>query len=133
MIHISTDKKKLNIDIIHQFLTNSYWAKGRTINEVKRSIDNSLNFGVYLNNKQIGFARICTDYTVFVYLMDVFILREHRSKGYFKELMQVIVEEPSLKTCNAWMLKTKDAHELYKKFSFTDLKHPERMMQRILI
>ena len=132
MIEISTDKSRLNFEVIHQFLTNSYWAKGRTIDEVKRSIDNSINFGVYLKNEQIGFARICTDYTVFVYLMDVFILPEHRSKGYFKELMQVIVKEPSLKTCKVWMLKTKDAHELYKKFSFTDLKQPERVMERTL-
>ena len=133
MINISTDKSRLDIDVIHQFLTNSYWAKGRTYGEVKRSIDNSLNFGVYLNNEQIGFARICTDYTVFVYLMDVFILQKHRGKGYFKELMRVIIEEPSLKTCKVWMLKTMDAHALYKEFSFTDLKHPERVMERILI
>jgi GNAT superfamily N-acetyltransferase len=133
MIDISTDKKRLDIDLIHQFLTNSYWAKGRTIEEVRSSINNSLNFGVYLNNEQIGFARICTDYTVFVYLMDVFILEKHRGKGYFKELMRVIIEEPSLKTCKVWMLKTMDAHALYKKFSFTDLKHSERVMERILI
>ena len=133
MINISTDNGRLDIDVIHQFLTNSYWAKGRTYGEVKRSIDNSLNFGVYLDNEQIGFARICTDYTVFVYLMDVFILKKHRGKGYFKELMQVIIEEPSLKTCKVWMLKTMDAHALYKRFSFTDVKHPERVMERILI
>ena len=132
MIEISTDKSRLDIDIIHQFLTNSYWAKGRTISEVKRSIDNSLNFGLYLDNEQIGYARICTDYTVFVYLMDIFILPEHRGKGYSKELMRVIVEEPTLKTCKSWMLKTMDAHELYEQFSFTYLKHPERVMERLL-
>ncbi len=132
MIDISTDKSRLDIDIIHQFLTNSYWAKGRTIEEVKRSIDNSLNFGVYLNNNQIGYARICTDYTVFAYLMDLFILPEHRGKGYSKELIRVILAAPALRTCKVWMLKTKDAHELYKNFSFTDLKNPERLMERIL-
>ena len=132
MIEITTDINRLDIDVVHQFLTNSYWAKGRTIDEVRRSIDNSLNFGVYLNNKQIGYARICTDYTVFVYLMDLFILPEYRGKGYSKALMKVIVEEPTLKTCKVWMLKTKDAHELYRQFSFTDLKHPEKLMERIL-
>ena len=132
MIEIATDNNRLDIELVHQFLTNSYWAKGRTIEEVKRSIDHSLNFGVYLNKEQIGFARICTDHTVFVYLMDLFILPEHRGKGYSKALMKVIVEEPTLKTCKVWMLKTKDAHELYKQFSFTDLKDPEKLMERIL-
>jgi len=132
MIEISTDNSRLNIEVVHQFLTNSYWAKGRSIEEVKRSIDNSLNFGVYLNREQIGFARICTDYTVFAYLMDLFILPEHRGKGHSKELIRVIIEEPSLKTCKVWMLKTKDAHELYRQFSFTDLKYPEKLMERIL-
>jgi GNAT superfamily N-acetyltransferase len=132
MIEISTDKNRLDINVVHQFLTNSYWAKGRTMEEVKRAIDNSLNFGVYLNNEQIGFARICTDYTVFVYLMDLFILLEHQGKGYSKELIRVIVEEPSLKTCKVWMIKTMDAHGLYRQFSFTDLKLPEKLMERIL-
>lgn len=132
MIEISTDNSRLDIEVVHQFLTNSYWAKGRTIEEVRRSINNSLNFGVYLNNEQIGFARICTDYTVFAYLMDIFILPQHRGKGYSKELMRVIIEEPTLKTCKSWMLKTMDAHKLYKQFSFTYLKHPERVMERIL-
>ena len=132
MIEISTDRNRLNFEVIHQFLTNSYWAKGRTIEEVKRSIDNSLNFGVYLEGEQIGFARICTDYTVFAYLMDIFILPEHRGKGYSKELMRVIEDEPSLKTCKSWMLKTMDAQGLYKQFSFNYLEHPERVMERIL-
>jgi len=132
MIEISTDNSRIDLEAVHQFLTKSYWAKGRTIEEVKRSIDNSLNFGVYLNNDQIGFARICTDYTVFAYLMDLFILPEHQGKGYAKELIRIILEEPALKTCKVWMLKTKDAHRLYKNFSFTDLKNPERLMERIL-
>ena len=132
MIDISTDKSRLDIGVIHQFLTNIYWAKGKTIEEVIRSIDNSLNFGVYLNNEQIGFARVCTDYTDVVYLMDLFVLPEHRGRGYAKQLIKVIVEEPSLKACKVWLLKTKDAHELYKKFSFTELRDPERLMERIL-
>lgn len=132
MIEISTDRSRLDIDTIHQFLTNSYWAKGRTIDEVKKSIDNSLNFGVYLNDEQIGFARICTDYVVFSYLMDVFIVQKHRGKGYSKKLMKFILEYPKLKTCKVWMLKTSDAHDLYKQFDYTELKHPELLMERIL-
>lgn len=132
MIKISTDKKKLQIDVIHQFLTTAYWDKGRTIEDVKKTINNCLCFGVYLDDKQIGFARIATDYTVFAYLMDVFILPEHTGKGYSKQLMKAINEESQLQSCKVWMLKTSDAHGLYKQFGYTELGHPEKVMERIL-
>ncbi|MGK0253439.1 MAG: N-acetylglutamate synthase-like GNAT family acetyltransferase [Mariniflexile sp.] len=132
MIKISTDKKKLQIDVIHQFLTTTYWAKGRTIEDVKKTINNCLCFGVYLDKKQIGFARIATDYTVFAYLMDVFILPEHTGKGYSKQLMKAINEASQLQSCKVWMLKTSDAHGLYKQFGYTELAHPEKVMERII-
>jgi GNAT superfamily N-acetyltransferase len=132
MITISTDKNKLQIDMIHQFLTTTYWAKGRTFNDVKKSIEHCLCFGVYKNEKQIGFARLATDYTVFVYLMDVFILPEYRGEGYSKQLIKTINEEPQLQSCKVWMLKTSDAHELYKQFGYTELKYPEKVMERLL-
>lgn len=132
MIEISTDKNKLQIEIIHKFLTNSYWAKGRTIDDVKTSIENCLCYGVYFDKKQIGFARIATDYVVFAYLMDVFILPEYQGNGYSKQLMKAISEAPQLASCKVWMLKTADAHGLYKQFGFTELKYPERVMERIL-
>ncbi|MCF6348047.1 MAG: GNAT family N-acetyltransferase [Flavobacteriaceae bacterium] len=132
MIEISTDKSKLDIDVIHTFLTNSYWAKGRTIDQVQKSIDNSLCFGVYLDNKQIGFARAVTDYTIYVYLMDIFIVPEVREKGYSKQLMKVILEEPKLQDCKDWTLKTKDAHGLYEQFDFIRAQHPEKIMERII-
>ncbi|MBP0905661.1 GNAT family N-acetyltransferase [Mariniflexile gromovii] len=132
MIEISTDKSKLQMDVIHQFLTTTYWAKGRTFDEVKKTIDNCLCFGVYIDGKQIGFARIATDYTVFAYVMDVFILPEYRGKGYSKQLMKAINEEPQLQSCKVWMLKTSDAHKLYMQFGYTELKHPEKVMERLL-
>lgn len=132
MIEISTDKNKLQIEVIHQFLTETYWAKGRTIDEVKKTIDNCLCFGVYIKDKQIGFARLATDYTIFAYLMDVFILPEYRGKGYSKELMDAIIKEPKLASCKTWMLKTADAHGLYKPFGYTELSHPEKVMERLL-
>ncbi|WP_100613359.1 GNAT family N-acetyltransferase [Confluentibacter citreus] len=132
MIEISTEKSKLQIEVIHEFLTNSYWAKGRTVDDVKKSIAHCFCFGVYLENKQIGFARIATDYTVFAYIMDVFILPEHRGNGYSKQLMKAINEETQLKSCKVWMLKTRDAHGLYKQFGYTELGHPEKVMERIL-
>ena len=132
MITISTDKEKLQIYVIHQFLTETYWAKGRTLDEVKKTIEHCLCFGMYLDGKQIGFARLATDYTVFAYLMDVFVLPEYRGKGYSKQLMKVINEEPQLQSCKVWMLKTSDAHKLYKQFGYTELKHPEKVMERLL-
>ena len=132
MIEISTNKNKLQIDVIHQFLTETYWAKGRTLDQVKKSIEHCFCFGVYLNGKQIGFARIATDYTIFAYLMDVFVLPEHRGKGYSKQLMKAINEEPQLLSCNVWMLKTSDAHNLYKQFGYRELKHPKKVMERLL-
>lgn len=132
MIIISTDPKRLNVPVIHRFLTNSYWAKGRSLEEVQRTIDHSLNFGVFLNHQQIGYARICTDYTVFAYLMDLFILPDFRGKGISKQLMKTIIDEPKLKSCKVWMLKTKDAHDLYKQFNYTELKNPGIVMERIL-
>lgn len=132
MIEISTDKNKLQIEVIHEFLTTTYWAKGRTIEAVKIAIENSLCFGVYINNQQIGFGRIATDYVVFAYIMDVFILPAHRGKGYSKELMKAIHKEPKLQSCKVWMLKTADAHLLYQQFGYTTLSHPEKMMERIL-
>jgi len=132
MIEISTDKSKLQLEVIHHFLTNAYWAKGRTLHDVKKTIEHCLCFGVYHEEKQIGFARIATDYTVFAYIMDVFILPDHRGKGYSKQLMKAINEEPQLKLCKVWMLKTLDAHGLYKQFGYTELGHPEKVMERIL-
>jgi GNAT superfamily N-acetyltransferase len=133
MIEISTEKNRLQIDVIHQFLSTSYWAKGRTLNAVKKTIEHCLCFGVYLEDKQIGFARVATDYTIFAYLMDVFILPEYRGNGYSKQLMKAVHEETKLKSCKVWMLKTLDAHGLYKQFGYTELKHPEKVMERLLI
>tara|TARA_R110002033_G_scaffold58448_2_gene107714 strand:- start:100 stop:498 length:399 start_codon:yes stop_codon:yes gene_type:complete len=132
VIEISTDKSKLQVEVIHQFLTETYWAKGRTLDDVKISIENGLCFGVYIENKQIGFARIVTDYVIFAYVMDVFILPEYRKKGYSKQLMGAINLEPLLQKCKVWMLKTSDAHNLYKQFGYTELKKPEKLMERLL-
>ncbi len=132
MFEISTQKSKLQVEVIHQFLTTTYWAKGRTLEEVKQSIEHSFCFGVYLQGKQIGFARLATDYTVFAYLMDVFVLPEYRGNGYSKKLMKAINEEPKLQSCKVFMLKTSDAHKLYEQFGYTELKQPEKVMERLL-
>ncbi|OEK07777.1 GNAT family N-acetyltransferase [Flavivirga aquatica] len=132
MIEISTDKTRLQINTIQNFLTTSYWAKGRTIDEVRKTIENSFCFGAYLGEKQIGFARVVTDYTVFAYLMDVFILPEYRSQGYSKQFIKTINTTSELQSCKIWMLKTADAHGLYKQFGYTELECPEKVMERLI-
>lgn len=130
-LRISTNKEELNVEFIHQFLTDTYWAKGRTAEEVENTISHSLCFGVYLNDIQIGFARIVSDYTIFAYLMDVFIVEEYRGKGYSKILMESIINEAALKKVKRWGLATLDAHSLYEKFGFKNHEKPENMMVKI--
>lgn len=132
MIAVSTDKQKLNVPFIQHFLKDIYWAAGRTIEEVQRTIDASVCFGIYLDDVQIGFARVITDYVVFAYVMDVFIIDEHRGKGHSSVLIAAMMDEPSLKEVKIWRLATKDAHFLYEKFGFAALAYPERMMEKIV-
>lgn len=132
LVSVSTDKNKLDVPFIQQFLKDIYWAAGRTIEEVQITIDNSFCFGIYLNDKQIGFARVITDYVVFAYLMDVFITEEHRGKGYSSILINSMMTEPKLKEVKIWRLATSDAHFLYQKFGFTALGNPEKMMEKII-
>ena len=133
MITVSTDKNKLDVPFIQHFLKDIYWAAGRTIEEVQTTIDASVCFGIYLNEKQIGFARVITDYIVFAYVMDVFITPEHQGKGYSSILIKSMMNEPLLKNIQIWRLATTDAHFLYKKFGFTALEHPEKMMEKKIV
>ena len=132
MITISTDKTKLDVPFIQHFLKDIYWAAGRTLDEVQTSIDHSFCFGIYLNDQQIGFARVITDYVVFAYLMDVFIVEEHRGKGYSSLLIENMMKEPVLRNIKIWRLATKDAHFLYRKFGFNELANPEKLMEKII-
>lgn len=131
MISFSTDKSKLDIPFIQNFLKDVYWAAGRTIEEVQTTIDTSFCFGIYLNDNQIGFCRVITDYVVFAYVMDVFIIDEHRGKGYSSILINAMMTEPKLQEVKIWRLATSDAHFLYEKFGFNSLAHPEKMMEKI--
>lgn len=131
-IEINTDKSRLDIDFINEFISNSYWAKGRTIETMQTCIDNSLNFGVYLQDRQVGFARVVTDFGQFAYIMDLFIEEKYRGKGYSKELMKYIIEFDKLKKVKVWRLATSDAHDLYKKFGFNPLAKPENLMELMM-
>jgi GNAT superfamily N-acetyltransferase len=128
---ISTDKSKLDVAIVFDYLSNqSYWAKGRTMETIEKSIENSLCFGVFdSEDKQVGFARVVTDFAVFAWLMDVFILPAKQGKGLGKLLMTEIIGYPALKEVKKWGLGTRDAHGLYEKFGFKLLVKPENMME----
>jgi len=132
MISVSKDKSKLDVPFIQNFLKDIYWAAGRTMEEVQRTIDASVCFGVYLDGKQIGFARVITDYIVFAYLMDVFISEEFRGNGYSSLLIEKMMNDPELQEVKIWRLATTDAHFLYEKFGFTPLAHPEKMMEKVI-
>jgi GNAT superfamily N-acetyltransferase len=127
---ISTDKSRLDLGVIHGYLDRSYWAAGRTRETISRSIENSLAFGVYAGDRQVGFARVITDYATFAWVADVFILEEYQGRGLGKWLMETMLTHPQLQAFRRWVLATKDAHGLYEQFGFTPLMRPERWMER---
>ena len=128
---ISTDRSRLEFDVIQKFLADeSYWASERTPEQTHRAIENSLCFGLYHDGKQIGFARVISDFATFAYVGDVFVLQEFRGQGLSKWLMETIVSHPDLQGLRRWVLATRDAHGLYKQFNFEALRFPERWMER---
>ena len=131
---ISTDKSKLDIQMIHNFLSEeSYWAKGRSLELVRISIENSVCFGVYTLDRQVGFARVVTDYAIIGWIMDVFILKEFRGRCLGKLLMDSLLNHEKFRHLRSFRLGTEDAHGLYAKFGFTLLPKPQNMMERISV
>ena len=126
---ISTDPARLDLDVIHGFLSHCYWAEGIPRETVARSIENSLCFGIYDQGKQMGFARVITDYATYAYLGDVFVLAEYRGRGLGKWLMECIMRHPRLQGLRRWSLVTRDAHGLYARFGFTALQSAPRHME----
>jgi len=127
---ISTDKTRLDIDAIHVFLsTKAYWCLNIPKETVRDAIQNSFCFGVYLNEKQIGFARIISDFSTIAYLGDVYILEEYRGNGLSKWLMEIIMNHPDLHGLRRWILLTGDAHGLYRQFGWTDIADPTKWME----
>jgi GNAT superfamily N-acetyltransferase len=127
---ISDDRERLDIDVIHGFLTGSYWAKGRSRERVIQSIEHSLPFGLYHGDEQVGFARVLTDYIVLAFLADVFVVEAHRDKGLGRWLVDVVTSLPELRSVRRWLLGTRDAHDLYRQFGFGDPK-PNVLMERV--
>src|SRR5438045_2675304 len=126
---ISTDPARIDVDLVHEFLTSSYWAQGIPVETVQRSIENSISFGIYHGGQQVGFARIISDLATFAYLADVFVLPTHRGRGLSRWLMECIVGHPDLQGLRRWMLGTQDAHGLYAKYGFTAVQSPEIWME----
>jgi GNAT superfamily N-acetyltransferase len=126
---ISADPARLDLDVIHGFITQSYWAPAIPRELIERAVRHSLCFGVYNAGGQVGFARVISDYTTFAYLADVFILPSHRGLGLSKALMAEILAHPDLQRLRRWMLVTADAQGLYAPFGFKTVAHPERHME----
>ena len=128
--YISTDKSKMDIEIMHKYLSEeSYWAKGISKEIVEKSVANSFCFGVFYHDRQIGFAKVITDFTTIAYLGDVFILDKFRGLGLSKLLMETIMHHPELQGLRRWILLTADAHELYRKFGWSNINDPARWME----
>ena len=129
---ISTDPQRLDMQVVHGFLANeSYWAQGRSVDTIRRSIEHSLAFGVYEGERQIGFCRVITDYATFAWLADVFIVEAYRGRGLAVWLVETVLSHPELQGLKRWLLATKDAHGLYAKYGFEPLTEPERWMTRL--
>jgi GNAT superfamily N-acetyltransferase len=127
---ISTDPRRLDVSLIHDFLANrSYWAIGRPLDVVRRALDNSLCFGLYEREKQIGLVRVVTDRATFAWLCDVFVLETHRGRGLGKWLMECVMNYPALQGLRRVLLGTQDAHGLYAQYGFTPLANTDRFME----
>ena len=132
-LRISTAVEQQDIAVIHRFLANeSAWARGIPIQLVRESLKNSLNFGLFLQDNQVAYARVVSDYCTFAYLVDVFVLQEHRGKGYSSMLMEAIVSHPRLQGLRRFMLATSSAHGLYAKYGFAAPAKPHALMERFV-
>jgi GNAT superfamily N-acetyltransferase len=126
---VSTDTARLDLDLMHHFLARTYWSPGIPRDILERALENSLNFGVYAEGGQVGFARVVTDRATFAYLCDVFVLDAWRGRGVSKFLMECILGHPELQNLRRLMLATADAHGLYRQFGFEVVARPERLME----
>lgn len=127
---LTTDRARVDLGVVHDTLTRSYWATGIPLEVVRRSIEHSLNFSLLRGAELVGFARVITDYATFAYVGDVFVLEPHRGRGLSKWMMREIVAHPELQGLRRWALLTRDAHGLYELAGFTPLAAPERWMER---
>jgi GNAT superfamily N-acetyltransferase len=129
-IEISSDRSRIDAAFVHQYLTRSYWAQGRSLATVEKSIRHSLCIGAHHDGQQVGFGRAITDYTLFAYLADIFVIEDHRGRGIGKALVRALIDHPDLRGLQVMLLRTRDAHALYEPLGFQPLPRPEEMMGR---
>ena len=128
MLALSNQLSEMQLDVIHGYITRSYWAKGISKELVNQSMQNSLCFGAFISDQQVAFARVITDKTTFGYLADVFVLEPYQGRGISKDLMRFVLGNENLQNLRRLMLCTADAHGLYKQFDFEIAKKPENLM-----
>ena len=129
-ILVTTDPARLDVDVIHGFLSRSYWAAGIPREVVERSIRHSICFGAFEEGRQVGFARVISDFATYAYVADVFVLPSHRGRSVGKRLMACITSHPELQDLRLWTLFTRDAHGLYRQYGFKDARYPDRLMEK---
>ena len=129
-ILVTNDPAHLDLDVIHGFLSQSYWAPGVPREIVERSIQHSICFGALDGERQVGFARVISDRATYAYVADVFVLPSHRGRGIGKRLMACITTHPELQRLRLWSLFTRDAHGLYRQYGFHEARHPDRLMEK---
>ena len=127
---ISDDPAVVDLSLVHEFLATSYWARGIPRETVARGIAHSLPFSIFLGDRQVGFARVVTDRATFAYLADVFVIEEQRGRGLGVWLVETALAHPELQGLRRWLLATRDAHGLYRKFGFTDVADPSTLLTR---
>lgn len=130
---LSTAKERIDFETVFNFLyQEAYWSKGAiTPERLKMAINNSLNFGIYLEEQQCGYCRVVSDGATMAYLADVFILSDYRGQGLSKWMLGAVLEHPELQNLRRWILLTDDAHELYRQFGWTELSEPQLYMERM--
>jgi GNAT superfamily N-acetyltransferase len=126
---VTSDTRRLNLDLVHDFLRSSYWSPGVPRDVLERAIGNSLCFGLYHDKAQVGFARVVTDKATFAYLADVFVIDGHRGRGLATWLVQVVQSHPDLQGLRRFLLATRDAHALYRGCGFAEVADPGRLME----
>jgi GNAT superfamily N-acetyltransferase len=129
-LEISTDPARIDVDLVHRFLSTSYWAEGRPREVVERSIANSISFGAYTSGRQVAFGRVVTDRAVFAYFADIFVVPAFRGRGISKQLIGAMLAHPDVASLNSVHLRTRDAHGLYAQFGFVPVGNAEEMMAR---
>lgn len=129
---VSSDPARMEMDVIHGYLSRAYWCEEIPRELLDRAVQNSLCFGLFERETQIGFVRVVTDYATFAYICDVFVLESHQGKGLGRWLMQCVLQHPELQGLRRWHLTTRDAHSLYRKVGFVPLSKPERHMERFI-